>query len=248
MVPFAAAMCPGTSDVAIFSDGELTRFARGEEGSYSKAASRKMPEVKTPVLLGYTSRNIVLVSAEGEVHVLDQEDLDTQSVASPGGGAEPNSIAVDDQLCAVLYHDGELWIHRSDAAESDWRRISREASAVEIASDSLLYAEDNTRVVSLRLDDLSVLERRQPPSDWFLRTYYYGILPIYTIFPKPGELDSVVLYLLTDQETIAFPGPTEADPREARFKADITGPLLSNLAFVVVMLGISCLIVRRADL
>jgi dipeptidyl aminopeptidase/acylaminoacyl peptidase len=52
--------------------------------------------------------------------------------------------------------------------------------------------------VGLRAED-----RRAPPLTLLERVYHYAIVPIYTVFPKPGELDNIVSYLLTEQETVA---------------------------------------------
>jgi hypothetical protein len=78
------------------------------------------------------------------------------------------------------------------------------------------------------------------------RVYRYGVLPLYTIFPKPGELDNMVAYLLTEQETAAV-SPDAENLSAGQVMLNVKGPVWSSLAFTVVMLGLTCLYVRRAD-
>ena len=78
------------------------------------------------------------------------------------------------------------------------------------------------------------------------RVYYYAIVPIYTVFPKPGELSNVVSYLLTEQETVAA-NPNSENLSEHRIKINVYGPVLSSLGFLVVVLTLTCLYVRRTD-
>jgi len=66
------------------------------------------------------------------------------------------------------------------------------------------------------------------------------------MFPKPGELDNVVSYLLTEQETVAT-GPNRNDLSQRRIELNIYGPVFSSLVFLVVVLGVTCLYVSRTD-
>ena len=52
-------------------------------------------------------------------------------------------------------------------------------------------------MTSYQLDPFQTGDRRAPALSVLERVYYYAIVPIYTVFPKPGELSNVVSYLLT---------------------------------------------------
>ncbi|HLJ10330.1 MAG TPA: hypothetical protein VKU82_04040, partial [Planctomycetaceae bacterium] len=73
-----------------------------------------------------------------------------------------------------------------------------------------------------------------------------GLIPIYTLLPKPGELGSVVSYLVLDEDLSGF-GPNRQDLAQARVEVDVFGPIWSSLAFTAVMLSLSCLYVWRSD-
>ena len=119
-------------------------------------------------------------------------------------------------------------------------------SAAAFSGDRLLVTDRVNRVTSYQLDPFQTEDRRAPALTPLERAYYYAIVPIYTVFPKPGELGNVVSYLLTEQETVAT-NPNSADLSQRRIKINIYGPVLSSLAFLVVVLTFTCLYVRRTD-
>jgi hypothetical protein len=82
------------------------------------------------------------------------------------------------------------------------------------------------------------------------RIYRYALHPIYTVFPKPGELNQTVMYLLTSQDSAPGAirideGPPNAAPQSVRL--NVWGPIWSNLAFLAVVLALSCVYVARKD-
>jgi len=67
------------------------------------------------------------------------------------------------------------------------------------------------------------------------------------VFPKPGQLNQTVNYLLTSSDSPA--GGIRLDDGDQRgpAKVDVWGPVWSNLAFLVVVLAVSCAYVYRKD-
>src|SRR5206468_2931515 len=114
------------------------------------------------------------------------------------------------------------------------------------APNRLLLADRGTRVTEYELHSFHVVGQRVPEMDVLERVYRYAVLPIYTVFPKPGELDNMVAYLITEQETAAV-GPDSENLTTAQVKLNVKGPVWSSLAFTLVMLALTCLYVRRAD-
>jgi hypothetical protein len=84
------------------------------------------------------------------------------------------------------------------------------------------------------------------PQPDFLETLYTRVIdPVHTVFPKPGEMENVVTWLMTRQQTI---GLEDTDDLSASRKViDIQEPLWSNLAFLVVMLTITSILITRRD-
>jgi len=68
---------------------------------------------------------------------------------------------------------------------------------------------------------------------------------VYTVFPKPGEMENVVSWLMTQQETVI--ADEDEDLSANRVVLDIQEPVWSNLAFLAVMLTLTCFLVTRRD-
>jgi ABC-type transport system involved in multi-copper enzyme maturation permease subunit len=89
-------------------------------------------------------------------------------------------------------------------------------------------------------------ERDQAGREFWRSIYDYGVLPLYTIFPKPLELDNTVQYLFNrEQGTAAYAKLIGSrDPPALR---DPFAPVISSAIFVAVVLGIGCFISYRAE-
>ena len=76
--------------------------------------------------------------------------------------------------------------------------------------------------------------------------YYYAVVPIYTVFPKPGELGNTIQYLLRDEETIEL-GLPGSSLEMKRAKLNPWVPVRSSLIFMLVVLGLACVYIERQD-
>jgi hypothetical protein len=85
-----------------------------------------------------------------------------------------------------------------------------------------------------------------PPMNRIEMVYYYGILPTYTLFPKPGELDNTVQYVLTGKRTTDM-GMFRGDLAQKRENLHPWRPVRSGLAFVGVILLIACVYMERSE-
>jgi hypothetical protein len=114
-------------------------------------------------------------------------------------------------------------------------------------TDSDLLAVDRlTRVTKYQLAGKQVSQSWQPPMPLAERIYRYVLHPLYTVFPKPGQLNDTVNYVLTPQEKTL--GAVRIENQEVRAQpVDVWGPVWSNLAFLAVVLAIACLYVHRTD-
>ena len=71
--------------------------------------------------------------------------------------------------------------------------------------------------------------------------------PCTSCFPKPGQLNQTVNYLLTSNDAPAGALRLDNDQHNALARVDVWGPVWSNLAFLVVVLAVSCAYVSRKD-
>ena len=246
---FAAAIDSQTGNLVVFSDGTLFWLQRNQAGRFAIAAQRAFPDIDGPVTLGCTSAQVVLALSDGRVLVLDLPQLEEQHVYRPGGKSEPYQVLAspDGTTMAVVFHNGTLAV--LGPGDQPPRQLGGDVSAAMFAAQGdLLVADRGTRVTTYDPKSLRPKQTLEPEQGVLEMVYRYGVQPLYTIFPKPGELSNVVNYVLTDSETQAMGPPVATDLRQARVKTDIQGPLWSSLAFVVVTLSLTCCYISRLDL
>jgi hypothetical protein len=109
----------------------------------------------------------------------------------------------------------------------------------------MLVADRINRVTAYRLGSLSVERRLSPPLSFTQGIYRWGVLPLYTIFPKPGELSSTSQYLITGKRAEAI---DDSDGLEAaHVQLHPWAPVWSGLGFVAVMLALACVYIERQE-
>jgi len=246
--PFAAAIDPSSDRLLIENQGTLYLLERDKKKGYIVASEAKRDgEGETAV--GLTGKLAVVADKTGRIELRDAETLEVQETFRPAGDTPPNTLETsrDGKYIAVLFHDGVLWLYDVEAGEGS--RIDSDASAITFNGDNLIFADNKTRVRVQSLADGETLETYWPESDWWRFTYDWVIQPVYYVFPKPGELNNLLKYLVTDESTSSFQGPqSTGDLREVRMADNIVMPIVHNSIFIVVMLGITCFYVSRLDL
>ncbi len=91
-----------------------------------------------------------------------------------------------------------------------------------------------------------VKEQYVPRATILERVFRWGLKPFYSVNPKPAALDTAMSYVLTGNDTQAL-GLVTNDLEAAQMEIDIWTPLISNLIFVAVVLGVSCWYVSRKE-
>ena len=121
-----------------------------------------------------------------------------------------------------------------------------QSAAVFSGPDRLMVVDRATRVTEYHMTTNEVERRYEPKLGLAERTYRYGINPLYTVFPKPGEFDTTIQYLLTGQQTRTTPGaPSDLGAR--REKLEPWKPVWSSLVFAAVVLALGCVYVQRRE-
>lgn len=246
----AAAMDSASGDLAVFSRGRLRILKPDDKGQFAQSARADIDDAQAAVV-GFGGSSVIVVLADGTIKWFDAQDLALRGKFSSASPRAPRFAVVspNGRWLAVLFHNGRLWLYDTerDAEASKSIDGQGEISAVTFAPDNALLAADRfTRVTRYQLDPPAVTERVQPEMDFLERVYRYGLKPIYTVFPKPGELGNMVSYLLTEQDTQA-PMGREDDLASQRLKIDVWGPIWSNLAFVVIFVCLGGLYTAYKD-
>ena len=95
-------------------------------------------------------------------------------------------------------------------------------------------------------ENLAVVERFAPAPTFFDNFYYWLVKPVYTVSPKPAAMDNAMTYFLSGNETQTLNIVTN-NLEAAQIELDVWTPIVTNLAFLVVVLSISCIYVARRE-
>jgi ABC-type transport system involved in multi-copper enzyme maturation permease subunit len=248
--PFAASHDAATGEIVVRSGEKLALLTRNEKGKYEVTTS--LDWLKTDQsLIGRAGSRVALASEDGTIAILDAKTLQPVGEHSPFEKNQPRSIQAspDGRWLAVLFHHRRLWLYDTQADLPDSRDPAGQGdiSAVAFGPDGSLYVSSGFGKVVQYDNPESMTEKarfaQQP--DFLENLYLWVIDPVYTIFPKPGEMEDVVTWLMTEQETAAT--DEDADLTAERKVLDIWEPIWSNLAFLAVMLTVTCVYVTRKD-
>ena len=247
--PLAFALNAATGEIAVRSQSTVTVLERNSDGNYSTKLESEIAGA-TGAVLAFAGPTLLAGLEDGRVLLLDAATLKVRQEFPQAGGTTPRfaMAAPDGRWFVVVSHNRTLRMFDAPAGKLADASFAGQGdiSAAAFNGDRLLVTDRVNRVTSYHLDPFQTEDRRAPAFTPLERAYYYAIVPVYTIFPKPGELGNVVSYLLTEQETVAT-NPNSADLSQRRLKINIYGPVWSSLAFLVVVLTFTCLYVRRTD-
>jgi hypothetical protein len=249
----AIAQDPENGSIAIFYRDMMTVLERDGSGTYSRKVEQEIPAAKDAkaALVAIGGKSVLLALSDGRVMIFDAASLEMNHEYHPQGEVAPRFVAAapGGRWLSVLFHNRRLWIYdsREGRSASFWLTGQGNISAATFnGPERLLTVDRGKRVTEYQLDPFRTVETRAPTLTNAERAYYYALVPLYTIFPKPGELGKAVSYLLSDktEETL---DPRPPDLSRMQDPVDVAGPIWSSLAFMGVVLAISCLYVWRTD-
>jgi hypothetical protein len=240
--PADSAIHPQSGEVALYTRATVT-ILTPSNNKFEKRIDRKLDgKERQPVALSFAGKHLVVGREDGRVQVFDASTLNPVTEWKPEGVNPPRFIdaSPDGRWFAVVFHTGRLWLF--DAEQKTFRRASVSGqgtiSAANFTPSGHLLVVDRTDRVSEYSFPLKLEKRFSPHSGLLLNGYRYGLVPLYTLFPKPGELGETFDYLLSGKETEKTDG--DADLASAQRVIDPWTPLWSSAIFTAVMLTIAC--------
>lgn len=96
------------------------------------------------------------------------------------------------------------------------------------------------------VDSGAVLRSFEPAFDQWRYAMHYAVDPIYTVFPKPGELGSTMQSLIFDTDEAELE-PERESLDQTVIKLDPWSPVISCSAFAVLVLALGCFYISRQD-
>ncbi len=238
------------SRFVVVTGSTLAVIARTAAGQFSiERQVARGSEADT--VLGFAGDRIVVAEEGGSVRVLNATDLSEVATASLFGTNDPKAIAVspDGRQAAVVFHHRRLCLVDLPTGEVTEPPLASQGdiSATAYGPDgSLLVAYGFGQVIEYADGrSLEIKARYETPPDLLESIYQWGIEPLHRVFPKPGEMDELVTWLMTQEQTIQT---GEGEGLSARRTViNIWPPLWSNLAFLACVLTLSCVLISRRD-
>ena len=237
--------------------GELRRINRTVDGKYAAGESKDLQWKESAILT--VGGNIALIAREdGKAIALDTTTFALISETILPIGEKPRVVecAPDGSSATVLTHHGTVLVFDAERRQFlRWTpRESGYASAIAYNEKSQLMVVDNHRSVRIYNVATQTSSEQLPGSvDLPCRIYDYVVAPLHSILPKPSDLDNAVQWIVTGEKSVELnKDASQTGNARANLEADrvifkVRNTILSNLAFIVVMLGLGCLYIARSD-
>ena len=243
-----------TEEVAIYANEKVTVFAVDESDEKRQYKERVSKAIETGTREGmtchiaYQGSTIVLALGNGQLILLDSTTLEKTKELLPETRVGIDSIqgSPDGSRFALLYKDETLRLLDAESGTVNRPSILGQGtiSAVCFDADSMLVADREDRVTEYSLDSLSSQSTHSPAGTWMQKAWRWGVKPLYYVFPKPGEFYKVVSHLSSSSDAEQN---KDIDLTFQDVRPNPWSPLISGLAFMTLMLGISCLTFARTD-
>jgi ABC-type transport system involved in multi-copper enzyme maturation permease subunit len=252
--PAVAAIDAGTGSVAVYSRGQLLLLTRQGQDYQLAHSTTVDAEEEEGAALAFGGHTIVLALSDGRVLTYDAASLQQRGQYRP----EPYSqgrfayAAPDGRSFAILFHNARLHLLRvaEDGTETlqlaDVRGQDGVSAALFTSRDTLLVADRVKRVTEYQLNSMEIVNQFAPSLTALENAYYYAVRPLHTLFPKPGELDNTIQFLLQNEETTDL-GMQPGDLQAKRERLHPWAPVRSSLIFTLIMLAGACFYIERQD-
>ncbi|HEV3137935.1 MAG TPA: ABC transporter permease, partial [Pirellulales bacterium] len=244
----SAAIDPQTGTLALFDGFRLALFERDAKGAYRHRKDRLFERKQTgEVALG--GGQVFLLLADGQIRRYDSNLRPGEPFGAETPGL-PDALVIspDARYLVALSRNARLAIY--DLATQKPVPLSivgqGEISAVAFDGRKLLVADRLTRVTRYDLDKLDGEQQWQGQMPLAEKVYRYALHPLYTVFPKPSELNQTVTHVLTSKDA-PVSGVRIDNGGNGPVKLDAWGPVWSNLAFLIVVLAVACGYIYRKD-
>jgi hypothetical protein len=255
---FACSLNPADDSLLFYDGGVLTLMTALEDGKYSIVATRDL-EIDSSGVLAVSGKHAILGLADGRILLLDATTLKTVRQTKLPEGVLPRVClaAKDGSTLAVLTHAKTILLFAgADAEPLTWKPAENgRCSAVAFSEEGHLLVSDGR--LAVREYDLKT---KQPSHVWaespsFIYSLYDLVIdPLWTLLPKPSQLDQFVPYVMTGDATVLIneaQGPPGMIDRESlqqeRSVFDARQAIFDNAVFVMIVLGMGCLIISRRD-
>ena len=255
----AAVVAMNSNDASlVYCDkGRVTRAVRDAEGIYSVAATRELGSPQA-ALIAVGASTLAIAAEDGSIRICDATTLNDAVTGTIPAGKRPRAIDVssDGTYAAVLTHSGDVVIYSAATGKLTTHSSGKtdETSVIGFNSEQKLVLSNGRRAIRIVEPETLVVVRSFSGSTGVAtRIFDYVVHPLYTVLPKPSEVESIISWIVTGEKTVAIGDDGSDDAAEGnnlqqtRITLNLWGSFWSNVAFVSVMLLLGCLYLSRRD-
>ena len=250
----AVAWNPADESIVCRDRDLLLLLTRSPEGKWSEATRRTLDR-KKPALIAAGGDKVLMAEADGSIEILNQSNLEVVTTGSIPAGDKPKRVemAPDGSHAAVLTHAGAVVVFH--AADNVFATLTvdtpRTISGIRFLDGSQLAIGAGRSILIVNPTTGETLKSWTGQIQWPVHLYDYVVKPLHAVFPRPGDLDNTVRYLVTGESSVAV-----EDEGGAGDEDDLSAPRIvfnpwasfgTNSAFLAVMLLLGCLYIARSD-
>ena len=253
---FSAAIDPLSNSLLLFGNGRLHQLASTDDGRY--ALSRTLEcGTQEPGVVAVSGRHAVLALSSGHIRVLDTATLETVHEQHLNVGIVPRICiaAPDGSALALLTHAETVLLFDAESGQPiKWEVPENErCSGVAWSPDGHLFVSDGR--LAVRKYDItrgSILGEWAGETSWVYQFYDYVVEPLWTVLPKPSQLEDFVGYIMSDNGVVASREAPSRLVRPDNLQQDRNAfdPVLvlrDNAIFLAVTLFFGCVYVSTRD-
>lgn len=249
--PIASAFDPVQSRMVVCAANEVYLFAQQDDGMLKEVARRSLESKdKQGSAIAVAGELVFLAREDGKLLLLSADDLSDKQELTLEANSQPRFVAAsrDGGQFGVVFQNHYLWLIDTKTGGARRAPISAQGhvSGIAFTDNRVLVGDYANRVVAYDAAKLSYDRTYQPPLSRYELAYYYGLEPLYTIFPKPRRLHKTVQYLITGKRTTDL-GFFQGDLTQLREDLHPWQPVRSGLAFVCVVLVAACVYMERQE-
>jgi len=241
-----------------WNNGTLLVLNRLPEGKYEEGASRIFENSQAAVVAS-GGAFALCAFADGTILAVDRTNLETIAETNLPDDDKPKfaEFAADGSWGVVLTHAGNVitfdgqrktfvpWIPQENGS----------VSAVRFDPSGQLMVANGRRTLSVyQLSSTVPVQAFKGQTAWPYDVFDYIVQPLYTVLPKPAEVNNMVRYLVTGETSEVISGTQDApatgqteDLSQQRVNFDLWKSFWSNLGFIGVMLMIGCIYLISRD-
>ena len=243
---------PDGKNLVLYNSNTIDSLTLDDSGKLIVEHSLKIGEPSDASALIEASNNFIVIGREDQpLLILDRNLSQTLAEIPTLNNVDPRQIQVigDSDRFSIVDHDNRLLLLDPADKKLTLASCPHQGAVTGItwmSSEEAWIGVQPNRAILWNLTNGSVVKTLTPAPSRLDLFYNWIARPLYVVSPKPSSLNGVLQKLLQRDRA----GQTQLfnnDLSAFRIEVEIWQPIISNLIFVAVLLGVGCLYVYRRE-